>query len=90
MGGERQREGRAHAVKNDSDSFPYPELYSARVLCSIFVIANWRLRISKRQNRISDEPPDGGALFKKKKKIGIEREVYLHTKKEAQRVDGLL
>lgn len=77
-------------MKNDSDSFPYPELYSARVLCSIFVIVNWRLGISKRQNRISDEPPDGGALFKKKKKIEIEREVYLHTKKEAQRVDGLL
>ena len=75
-------------MKNDSDSFPYPELYSARVLCSIFVIVNWRLGISKRQNRISDEPPDGGALFKKKKEI--EREVYLHTKKEAQRVDGLL
>ena len=76
-------------MKNDSDSFPYPELYSARVLCSIFVIVNWRLGISKRQNRISDEPPDGGALFKNKK-IEIEREVYLHTKKEAQRVDGLL
>lgn len=55
-------------MKNDSDSFPYPELYSARVLSSIFVIVNWRLGISKRQNRISDEPPDGGALFKKKKK----------------------
>lgn len=76
-------------MKNDSDSFPYPELYSARVLGSIFVIVNWRLGISKRQNRISDEPPDGGALFFKKK-IGIEREVYLNTKKEAQRVDGLL
>ena len=76
-------------MKNDSDSFPYPELYSARVLCSIFVIVNWRLGISKRQNRISDEPPDGGALFIKNL-IEIEREVYLHTKKEAQRVDGLL
>ena len=31
-----------------------------------------------------------GVLCLKKKKIEIEREVYLHTKKEAQRVDGLL
>lgn len=67
-------------MKNDSDSFPYPELYSARVLCSIFVIVNWRLGISKRQNRISDEPPDGGALFKKKKDRNRKRGVLAYQK----------
>ena len=52
-----------HTVRNDSESFPYPELYSAGVLFSVFVIVNWRLGISKRQKRVPDEPPDEGALF---------------------------
>lgn len=54
------------AVKNDSESFPYPELCSARVIFNISVIVNWRLGISKRQKRVSDEPPDGGLLFYRK------------------------
>lgn len=52
-----------HTVKNDSESFPYPEVDCARVLFNIFVVENWRLGISKRPKRVSDEPPDGDVLF---------------------------
>lgn len=52
-----------HTVKNDSESFPYPELYCAGVPFNIFVVENWRFGISRRPKSVSDEPPDGDVLF---------------------------
>lgn len=61
-----------------TQSFPYPELYCAGVLFSISVIGNWRRGINKRPKRVSDEPPDGGALFFSA--LEIERGVVAYQK----------
>jgi hypothetical protein len=63
-----------------TQSFPYPELCSAGVLFSTFVIVNWRLG-SARDKKESLMNSQMEVLCSKKNKIEIEREVYLHTER---------